>query len=80
MIKLFLLVFLLSPTPVFAQFNFVNRCVKFSKTFVAGYTDRYGNWYNGYYKVEPIYYQCQYSPVPGYTPGYTPIILPGRYY
>lgn len=77
MLKYLLPLILFIPIPSFAQYVPDGACVRPSRTWVGGYTDRYGNWRPGYYQVAPIYTPCPYSPVPGYVPGYTPVIVPG---
>ena len=88
MLKYLLPLVLFAPLPSFAQYIPRAECYRESRTWVAGYTDRYGYWRPGYYRVVPVPAACPYSPVPGYVPGYTPVpvVVPGpipyepRYY
>lgn len=78
MLKYLLPLALFIPVPAFAQYV-PQECVRMTRTWVAGYTDAYGIWRPGYYRVVPVATACPYSPVPGYVPGYTPIppVVPG---
>lgn len=77
MLKYILPLALFIPFPSFAQYIPQGECVRMSRTWVAGYTDQYGIWRPGYYRVAPVATPCPYSPVPDYVPGYTPVIVPG---
>jgi hypothetical protein len=54
MLKYLLPLILFAPLPSFAQYIPQGECLRESRTWVAGYTDRYGIWRPGYYRVMPV--------------------------